>query len=137
MRKAKVHSKLHGVITRYFGPVIHELVLMFILDQWAVATGRIQTVAEIGHLRILIVPAVPLECWQPSCGGITRDVQTVQSQSFRCRNVRVRLNGMRIVLEPAETEVCKQRGADRLVEARCQAVVVNVGAAAKPSNSTS
>jgi len=45
-----------------FSPVVHELVLMFILDQRAVATGRIQTVAEIGQLGILIVPAVPLEC---------------------------------------------------------------------------
>ena len=43
-------------------PVVHELVLMFILDQRAVATGRIQTVAKVRQLRILIVPAVPLEC---------------------------------------------------------------------------
>jgi len=63
MRKAKVHSKLHGMVASDFCPVVHELVLMFILDQRAVATGRIQTVAEIGQSGILVVPAVPLECW--------------------------------------------------------------------------
>src|SRR6267378_890102 len=136
MRKAKVHSKLHAMITRYFGPVIDELVLMFIFDQRAVAAGRIQTVAEIGQLGILIVPAVPLECRQTSGGGIARDVQPTQSQSFRRRNIRVWFDRMRIVFEPAEPEVGKQCGADRLVESRRQAMIVNDGAAAQSSLST-
>ncbi len=70
MRKAKVHSKLHGMIARYFGPVIDELVLVLVFDQRAVATGRIQTVAEIRQSGILIVPAVPLERRETSRGRI-------------------------------------------------------------------
>src|SRR6267143_441329 len=60
----------------------------------------------------------------------------MQSQSFRLRNVCVRLDRMRIVFEPAEPEVGKQGGADRLVESRRQAVIVNDRAAAKSSDST-
>ncbi len=42
---------------------------------------------------------------------------------------------MRIVLKPPETEVRKQRGADRLVEPRCKAVIMNDRTAAEPINS--
>src|SRR6266478_1024442 len=62
MRKAQVHSKLHGMVASDFGPVVHELVLMFILNQRTVAARRIQAVPKVRQLRILIVPAVPLEC---------------------------------------------------------------------------
>ena len=47
-REPQVHAYLHAVVATDFGPVIHELVLVFILDQRAVAARRVQPVAKIG-----------------------------------------------------------------------------------------
>src|SRR5437867_11197324 len=64
VRKAQVHSKLHGMIACYLGPVIDKLVLVLVFNQRAVATGRIQAVSKVSQR------AVKLERREASGGRI-------------------------------------------------------------------
>src|SRR5260370_32845182 len=83
---------------------------------------------------MLCVPAVSPERREISRGRIVCG-ESIQSQSLRGCDGSIRLDGMRIVLKPPETEVRKQRGADPLVEPRCKAVIMNDRTAADPINS--
>ena len=52
VRKAKVCAKLHGMVATDFGPVVHELVLVLIFNQRAVAAGRIQAVSKVSQRAV-------------------------------------------------------------------------------------
>src|SRR5437879_2187858 len=118
------------MIAADFGPVVHELILVLVFDQRAVATGRIQTVAKVSKRAIKLKR-------RETTSGCIASVQPIQPQRLRGRDVSIRLDRMRIVFEPTESEVGKQCGADGLVESRRQAMVVNDGAAAQaPDSST-
>src|SRR5207249_3608101 len=53
MREAKVRAKLHSMIAANLGPVVHELILVLVFDQRAVAAGRIQAIAEISQRAVV------------------------------------------------------------------------------------
>ncbi len=60
VRKADIRPHLHGVVAADFRPVVHELVLMLVFNQRAVAARGPKAIAEIRER------AVKIESWQAS-----------------------------------------------------------------------
>ena len=117
-----VDTELEGMVALNLGPVVDELILVFILNQGAVAPVHAQCIAEAeevagvtvdkesGHARIEIIVYV-----QAGDTGILR---------------RSGANSIRLpkdfITEPAKAEVCQQRRLHCIIKARRNRMIARV-----------
>src|SRR6266566_1554340 len=110
------------MITLQLGPVVHKLVLLFVLNQRTIAAARAQTDTEISNRPYIG------KCRQAR-GEFVAQIRIGNPKSSGWGGALIVLVSQRVVLEPAEAEVGQQRTAKRLGETGSQAVIVSDGIA--------
>src|SRR5579859_499813 len=120
-RVTDVRAKLDRVVPLHARPVVHELNLLFAFCQRAVAAADVQAVPK----RRKSTVAIHEEGGQTTRVGCAEIEAGNLKRSCPC-HVGIGVRRLRIVFEPSEPEVSEPLGANRLVKARCQTVVMNV-----------
>ena len=80
---ADVRAELDGVVTLSSRPVIHHLKLLFAFCQWAIATGRVQTIAKCISAGIVVTQlTVHNRCCRCFETGIPRTLRWSAARQF-------------------------------------------------------
>jgi hypothetical protein len=116
---ADIGAELERMVALNLRPVVDELDLLFVLDQWAIAPVDVERIAKLKEAIAIVV--------DEERGHATRKcLIEVQAGNPRIRSGTGRKpvwHNMHLIAEEAEAEIREQIRMNDVVEAGCDAVV--------------